>query len=359
MVISRTPYRISFFGGGTDYPAWYLSHGGSVLSTTIDKYCYISCRHLPPFFDIRYRVVYSKIELCNEIAEIVHPAVREAMKYLKVEQGIEIHHNGDLPARSGMGSSSAFMVGLLNGLYALKGQMPGKKRLALESIDIEQNIIGENVGSQDQFAVAHGGLNRIVFAPNGEITTHPITISRERMTELNGNLMLFFTGINRTASEVARSYLQDMDSKKRHLRIMGDLVDESISILSSDHSLDAFGELLHEAWETKRALSSLISNPYIESIYDQARRSGALGGKLLGAGGGGFMLLYVPVGRREEVRNALSRLIHVPFRFEFAGTQIIFLDQEQDYEKEENMYFFQDSHGFQELTKEGVVNERY
>lgn len=334
MIITRTPYRISFFGGGTDYPAWYRIHGGAVLSTTIDKYCYISCRHLPPFFDTAYRVVYSKIENCERVEHIVHPAVREGLKFMGINRGLEIHHDGDLPARSGMGSSSSFMVGLLHALHALKGQMPMKHQLAMESIHVEQNLIQEKVGSQDQASVAYGGLNHICFQPNGEIIVRPVTLSLERRAELRSHLMLFYTGIKRTASEVAASYVDTMDAQRRQLRIMKDLVDESLGLLGGNQSLSGFGELLHEAWIAKRALSPMVTNPRVEAIYNQAREAGALGGKLLGAGGGGFMLLFVEPSRQAEVRAALHSLIHVPFDFEFGGSQVIFFNPEPDYNAE-------------------------
>ena len=223
MIISRTPYRISFFGGGTDYPAWYRRHGGAVLATTIDKYCYLTVRYLPPFFEHRLRVVYSKIESVQQASEIVHPAVREVIRFLQVERGLEIHHDGDLPARSGMGSSSAFTVGLLNALYGLRGQMVSKHQLASESIHIEQEVLKENVGSQDQVLAAYGGLNHVVFLPNGEISVRPIPITAERIRELSAHLMLLYTGVKRTASDVANSYIQDLDGRRRQLRIMKDL----------------------------------------------------------------------------------------------------------------------------------------
>ena len=335
MIISRTPFRISFFGGGTDYPAWYREHGGAVLATTIDKYCYLSCRYLPPFFEHRIRIVYSKIENCHSVDEISHPAVREVLRYLKFERGVEIHHDGDLPARSGMGSSSAFTVGLLNALYALKGQMANKQQLANESIDVEQNWLRENVGSQDQVATAYGGLNHITFLPNGEISVRPVTITTERMRELSSHLMLFYTGLARTASTIAESYVNAVDSKKRQLRVLKDLVEESVTVLNSKRRIDSFGELLHEAWLAKRDLSSEISNAHVDEVYESARSAGALGGKLLGAGGGGFMLLFVPLENQEVVRQKLNRLICVPFEFEFSGSQIIFFDPEADYSAEE------------------------
>jgi D-glycero-alpha-D-manno-heptose-7-phosphate kinase len=331
MIISRTPYRISFFGGGTDYPAWYLKHGGTVLATGIDKYCYLTCRHLPPFFEHRIRVVYSKIECCQSPEEIVHPAVREVLRYLNIERGVSIQHDGDLPARSGMGSSSAFTVGLLNALYALKGQIPGEKQLAEHSIHIEQNVLKEVVGSQDQVMAAYGGFNQLTFHPNGEFTVRPLTISRERVADLNQHLMLFYTGIKRTASNVAGSYANDLDSKKRQLRIMKDLVEEGVSVLNSDQQIATFGELMHEAWLAKRSLSELVSNADVDDIYTQAREAGAIGGKLTGAGGGGFMLLFAPPDRQEAIKAKLARLIHVPFKFEFAGSRIIYFDPEVDY----------------------------
>lgn len=335
MIISRTPFRISFFGGGTDYPAWYREHGGAVLATTIDKYCYLSCRYLPPFFEHRIRIVYSKIENCQSVDEISHPSVREVLRYLKVERGVEIHHDGDLPARSGMGSSSAFTVGLLNALYALKGEMASKHQLAKESIDVEQNWLRENVGSQDQVATAYGGLNHIAFLPNGEISVHPVTIATERMLELGSHLMLFYTGIARTASTIAEDYINNVDAKKRQLRVLKDLVDESILVLNSARNLNTFGELLHEAWLAKRDLSSRVTNGHVDEIYDDARSAGAIGGKLLGAGGGGFMLIFAPPEAQLAVRQKLSKLICVPFNFEFSGSQIIFFDPEADYSAEE------------------------
>jgi D-glycero-alpha-D-manno-heptose-7-phosphate kinase len=332
MIITRTPYRISFFGGGTDYPAWYRQHGGAVLSTTIDKYCYISCRYLPPFFEQRYRLVYSKIENVMTIDEIVHPAVREGLRFFKQERGLEIHHDGDLPARSGMGSSSAFMVGLLHTLHALNGQMPGKKQLALEAIDVEQNMIHENVGSQDQIATAFGGFNHTVFHESGEFSVRPVTLTPARFAELNGSLMLFYTGIKRTASDVAASYTNDLGARKRQLRILKDLVDESITVLTQGHPMDDFGALLHESWLAKRSLSAAVSNAEVEAIYAKAQAAGALGGKLLGAGGGGFILFFVPADRQGEVFQALDGLVHVPFSFESTGSQVIFFEPEANHD---------------------------
>ncbi len=349
MIISRTPFRISFLGGGTDYPGWYRQHGGQVLSTTIDKYCYISCRHLPPFLEFRYRIAYSKIETCESIDQIAHPAVRAVLRHLKMERGVEIHHDADLPARSGMGSSSAFTVGLLHAMYALNGQMIGKHRLATEGIHIEQNVLKETVGSQDQVNVAYGGLNHIVFHTNDEITVRPITVSQERLRELNSHLMLFYTGIKRTASDVAASYVENIDEKRRQLRILSNFVNEGIEILGGKGSLKDFGELLHESWEMKRSLSAKVANADVDGIYAQARAAGALGGKVTGAGGGGFFLLFVPPDRHSDVISALNRLINVPFRFDSSGSQIIFWDPETDYALEERTRAGKPLEAFREL----------
>jgi D-glycero-alpha-D-manno-heptose-7-phosphate kinase len=350
MIISRTPFRISFFGGGTDYPDWYLKHGGAVLATTIDKYCYINCRYLPPFFEHRICIVYSKVEHCQTVDEIAHPAVREALRYLQIDRGVEIHHDADIPARSGVGSSSAFTVGLLNALYALKGQMVSKHRLAMESVHLEQDVLKETVGSQDQVLAAYGGVNHIVFHQNGEISVTPITVGPDRMKELASHLMLFYTGIKRTASTIARTFVPDIDDCRRQLRIMKDLVDESISIVTCGRDILEFGELLHEAWLAKRSLSADISNADVDALYDAARTSGAIGGKLIGAGGGGFFLLFVPPAKQRDVRDKLAGLIQVPFKFDFSGSQIIFCDREEDYVAAERVRAERPTRAFRELT---------
>lgn len=357
MIISRTPFRISFFGGGTDYPAWYRNYGGSVLATSINKYCYITCRHLPPFFDHRIRLVYSKTETCQTVDEITHPAVRQILRYMNINSGLEIHHDADLPARSGIGSSSSFSVGLLHALYALKGHMPNKKQLAEDSIYIEQESLKETVGSQDQVMAAHGGFNQITFLQSGEISVRPMTLPRDRLDELNSNLMLVFTGFTRTASEIAQTYVLDLEQKKQHLRLMGEMVNEGINILTNGDNLDSFGKLLHEAWCEKMALSPDISNTYINNIYDQARMAGALGGKLVGAGGGGFMLLFVPPSHRNAVGERLRKLLHVPFKFEFSGSQIIFFDPEEDYSELDREREWKTVDTFQEVVT-GKVKPR-
>lgn len=336
MIMSRTPFRVSFFGGGTDYPGWYLKHGGQVLSTAIDKYCYITVRHLPPFFEHRIRAVYSKIEMCHHYEELNHPAIRETLRFLKFERNLEIHHDGDLPARSGMGSSSSFTVGLLHALYALHGQMPTKEQLAKESIHIEQDLIKETVGSQDQCAAAYGGFNHIVFHKDGDIEVRPLTLSRQRMQELSDHLMLFYTGITRTASDVAQTYVENLGAKQALLRKMSSMVDDGIRVVQSNRCICGFGELLHDAWQAKRDLSANISNGVVDELYERARENGAIGGKLIGAGGGGFLMLFVPPSAQGRVRESLTELLHVPFEFSRNGSQIIFYEpQREDYRSAE------------------------
>jgi D-glycero-alpha-D-manno-heptose-7-phosphate kinase len=335
MIISRTPYRISFFGGGTDYPGWYRPHGGAVLAATIDKYSYLTCRYLPPFFEHRIRVVYRKIETCKTADEISHPVVREAIKLLDIERGVEIHHDGDLPARSGMGSSSAFTVGLLHVLHALRGEMTTKQQLALEAIALEQDVLKETVGSQDQTMAAYGGLRHVKFQPDGEIEAAPLILPPGRMAELKSHLMLVYTGIARTAADVAKTYVVEIEARRRQLRIMKEMVDEAIEILTGGVNLVAFGELLHESWLTKRSLSKMVSNDEVDSLYERALAAGAIGGKLTGAGGGGFLLLFVRPERRQDVLDALDGSIHVPFEFDTAGSQIIFYTPGVNYHEQE------------------------
>ncbi len=335
MIICRTPFRISFFGGGTDYPGWYRVHGGAVLAATIDKYCWLTCRHLPPFFDHKIRVVYRKIEIRKSADEIEHPVVRAALRHLQFDRGLELHHDGDLPARSGMGSSSAFTVGLLHALHTLRGEQRTRLQLAQESIAIEQNLLGETVGSQDQVLAAFGGLKYVQFHTDDRITVEPLPLPGVRVQELHNHLMLFYTGIARTASDVARSYARGIEGKRRQMEAMRETVEEAVDILLSGMNLRAFGELLHEAWQTKRTLSDLVSTPEIDALYDRARAAGAIGGKLTGAGGGGFLLLFVPPRKRRAVLEALGNLLHVPFAFENAGSQIIFNEPGVDYQEAE------------------------
>ncbi len=332
MIISRTPFRVSFFGGGTDYPAWYKENGGAVLSTAINKYCYITCRYLPPFHNFKHLVRYYKREEAQSVDEIQHPSVRECLKFLEFSQGVDIVHHADLPARSGLGSSSTFTVGLLHALYALKHEMPTKRQLAINAIDVEQNRIGESVGSQDQTAAAFGGLNRIEFGGQQEISVRPLIMPPERFDRLQEHSMIFFTGYSRTASDVAKDQIAQIPNKKPNLRKMMQLVDEAESLLlSKQDRLEDFGKLLHDQWMIKRGLSSRISTTEIDDIYETALRAGALGGKLLGAGNGGFMLLFVRPDQQERVKNALSKLLHVPTRFDTLGSQIIYYAQHDHY----------------------------
>jgi D-glycero-alpha-D-manno-heptose-7-phosphate kinase len=327
MIISRTPFRISFFGGGTDFPAWYKENGGAVLSTTIDKYCYISCRRLPPFFDYKHRIVYSKYEHINEIEEILHPAVRETFKFMNITDGLELHHDGDLPARTGLASSSSFTVGLLHALYALKGKIVTKKKLALDAIYVEQEMIRESVGSQDQVAVAFGGFNRIDFNGNHNIDVAPITIDRVNLQQFQDHLMLFFTGFSRLATEIEEEKIKQINKKKYELKTMYEMVDEAINILNGKGDLADFGRMLHESWELKKRLSDNVTTSRIDEIYRLALNNGAIGGKILGAGGGGFILFFVKPENRDRLQKALDFLLHVPFRFDTTGSQLIFYSE--------------------------------
>jgi len=324
MIITRTPFRVSFFGGGTDYPAWYQRHGGLVLATTIDKYCHITCRYLPPFFEHKYRIVYSKIENVRSISEIQHPAVKAVLDVYDCQDGLEIHHDGDLPARAGLGSSSSFTVGLINAVMALRGKYVSKEELASQAIHVEQNVIRENVGSQDQISAAFGGLNRIEFRQDGGFDVSPIVLPTERLAVLQSHLMLCFTGLSRIASEVAKSTIENLEKREKELRTMQGLVDRAISVLQSPTDpIEEFGKLLHENWMYKRQLSDRVSTSDIDDLYETTRRMGAIGGKLLGAGGGGFFLLFVRPEHQKEIREKLSRLVHVPFRFENAGSRVV------------------------------------
>jgi D-glycero-alpha-D-manno-heptose-7-phosphate kinase len=325
MIISRTPFRVSFFGGGTDYPAWYRENGGgAVLSTTIDKYCYISVRELPPFFDHRFRIVYSVVENVKEIDEIKHPAVRAVMQRLSVQKGLEIHHDGDLPARSGLGSSSSFTVGLISAINALEGRYSSKEALANEAIHVEQCMLREAVGVQDQISTAFGGFNHITFAADGSYHVNPMVLPSDRLEALQAHLMLVFTGVSRIAAEVAQTQIDNFKNRAAELRAVQQMVDQAISILtSSSTDVVEFGRLLHEGWVVKRTLSNRVSNAAVDEMYDAAIGAGAIGGKLLGAGGGGFMLLFVRPDDRARVVAALRGRIVVPVKFESSGSRIV------------------------------------
>jgi D-glycero-alpha-D-manno-heptose-7-phosphate kinase len=323
MVITKTPYRISFFGGGTDYPGWYKKFGGAVLASTIDKYCYITCRILPPFFEHKHRIVYSQIENVKNIYEIEHPAVKGVLDWMNVEQGLEIHHDGDLPARSGLGSSSAFTVGLINALKAMRGELISKHQLASDAIHIEQNLLKENVGSQDQISAAFGGLNKITFHKDHSFDVTPLTFSPARREELRSHLLLFFTGVSRIADRIAKSKIDNLVNRENELIRMGQMVDEAIAILLSKNSpIEEFGNLLDLSWKYKRSLSDKVSTPAIDDIYEAAKQAGAIGGKILGAGGGGFMLFFAKPEKHRDIRERLKDLVHVNFDFEGSGSRI-------------------------------------
>ncbi len=325
MIITRTPWRVSFFGGGTDYPAWYRENGGAVLATTINKYGYIICRQLTPFLNYNYNVVYSKLEKVKRICDIQHPSVRECLRYMKIKERIGVHYDADLPAQTGLGSSSSFTVGLLHALYAFKGSsMPTKRQLALDAMHLEQDVLKENVGSQDQVLAAFGGLNLIEFGGPSHIQVQPVTLKAQRLKSFQSHLMLFFTGFTRFASEIAAKQIANIPKRKREMRIMRELVGEGLNILNSNTSLSKFGKLLHESWQIKRTLSRKIATPLVDDIYSAALRAGALGGKLLGAGGGGFMLIFAKPEDQAKIKKKLKKFLCVPFRFEDCGSQIVF-----------------------------------
>lgn len=320
MIITKTPFRMSFFGGGTDMPDFFKEHGGAVISTTFDKYCYVNVRHLPRFFDYNTELAYSKMERVTNVEDIVHPAIREAMKYLDMHE-IRLTYEADLPARSGLGTSSSFAVGMLSAFYALKGKYADKKKLADDAIYLERTLCDEAGGWQDQIAASFGGLNRINFNAEG-YTVDPIIISPERKKQLNDNLLLFFTGFTHFSAEVQASN-KGVDKTKEKLEMLS-LVDQAQDILTDKTTdLDEFGRLLDLTWRLKRQTGAKISTNSIDELYERGIKAGALGGKLLGAGGGGFLLFYVNPEKRENVLREMSDLMYVPFEFENEGTRVI------------------------------------
>ena len=324
MIISRTPFRISLFGGGTDYPAWYSEHGGAVIGTTINKYCYISIRSLPPFFEHRHRIVYSQIELPSSVGEIEHPAVRAVLKEHNVEEGVEIQHHGDLPARSGMGSSSSFTVGLLHAVRAFRGQMSSPRWLAREAIRIEHDVIQEQVGAQDQIWAAYGGTNLITLYPDGKFHVRPIIISPERRKDLEMHMLLFFTGFSRVAGTIAAQEIPNLKRRAPELQSLIQMVHEAACILQDpNRHIREIGTMLQEAWQIKKQLADCVSNGAIDQIYAAAMNAGAAGGKLLGAGGGGFMLVLAEPRYHDRIRQALKGLIEVSFSTGSAGSSIV------------------------------------
>ena len=320
MIITKTPFRMSFFGGGTDMPAFFNEYGGAVISTTFDKYCYVNVRHLPRFFDYSTELSYSKTERVTDVNDIQHPAIREAMKFLDMHE-IRLTYEADLPARSGLGTSSSFAVGMLSAFYALKGKYADKNKLAKEAIYLERELCKEAGGWQDQIAASYGGLNRINFNADG-FTVDPIIISTERKREFNRNLMLFFTGFIHFSSEV-QATINVADKTKQRLEMLA-LVDEAQNILTDKNTdLNEFRRMLDTTWKLKRQTGAKVSTDSIDVLYDKGMKAGALGGKLLGAGGGGFLLFYVEPDKQKYVRDALADLMYVPFEFENGGTRVI------------------------------------
>ena len=330
MILIRTPLRVSFFGGGTDHPDWFIGTGsGAVLSTSITKYIYLQLRRLPSIFPFNYRVVWREVEQVSEISEIKHPVVRAVLSHYGADDecGYEVVYNADLPARSGLGSSSAFTVACLQAYHVNCGRYVAQRDLAREAIFVEQSLLKEPVGCQDQVAVAHGGLNRIDFRPEGGYDISPVAISAERRLRLQDSLMMFFTGFTRNAGDVEKAKKANFAQKYAELNRMYEMVGEGVRILEDrSFSIDDFGSLLHEAWTLKRSLASAVSSSAIDDLYARARGAGAIGGKLLGAGGGGFMLFFVPPSRQENVKAALAEFVHVPLNLEQGGSRVVMYD---------------------------------
>ena len=336
MVITRTPFRMSFFGGRTDFPGYFKEYGGSVLSTSFDKYCYVTVKHLPQFFDYKNQVTYSKIERCKSVDSIEHPAVRNAMKYLNMDE-IIMSYDADLPGRSGLGTSSSFAVGMLEAFHALKGEYVDKRKLAEEAIYLERNLCGESGGWQDQIAASFGGLNRIDFTDDS-FTVNPVVIDRQRRNLLNDSLMLFFTGFTRFSSDVSKKQTRAIKEKLSELSEMRQLVFQAEKILTDKNSdLNEFGRLLDYTWKLKRGITSEISTDSIDSFYKKGLDAGALGGKLLGAGGGGYLLFFVERDKQQSVKEALSELTYVPFHFESDGTKVLYYKSEDFFKEAKNV----------------------
>lgn len=328
MIISRTPFRISFFGGGTDYPEWYNQEMGQVLSVAINKYCYISIRALPPFFKYKYRFRYFKNEEINDLNKIEHPSIRETLKFLNFNKGIELVHSGDLPAMSGLGSSSSFTVGLLNALYSYSNKKKTKRQIANDAIEIEQNLIQENVGSQDQVAASFGGLNKIIFKNRSDIIIEPLTISSKAIRDLQDHIVLIFTGFSRIASNIAKEQIQNISKYKSEYREMVKIVDEA-EILLYENNIHDFGKLLIDQWNIKKKLSKSISTSKLDLIYDHGIKNGASGGKLLGAGGGGFILFLVEPDKQQNFIKSFDNFLNIPIEFDMLGSQIIYFTKEE------------------------------
>jgi D-glycero-alpha-D-manno-heptose-7-phosphate kinase len=325
MVITRTPFRVSFFGGGTDYPAWFRKHGGLVVGTTFQRYCYISCRHLPPFFEHKTRIVYSLMEEVDDPSQIKHPAIRGCLSYLNINDGLEIHHDGDLPARSGLGSSSSFTVGLLLSLNALRHQMPTKKTLADTAIKIEQDVIKENVGVQDQILAAFGGMQMIHISPNGEYEVRPMILPPDYLKKFEDHILLGFTGLTRFSTNVAGKHIASIENGTSSMEEIHSLARQGIEALSAQADFSEIGRLLEDGWHIKKSNADGVSNKDMDDLYQTARKAGAFGGKLLGAGGGGFFMFLAPPETHKKIKNALSKIkVWVPFKFDTTGAQVIF-----------------------------------
>ena len=322
MIITKTPFRMSFFGGGTDMESFFMENGWAVLSTTFDKYCYVNVRHLPRFFDYSTELSYAKIERVTDVNDIQHPAIREAMKMLDMHE-IRLTYEANLPARSGLGTSSSFAVGMINAFYALKGKYADKKKLADAAIYLERELCKEAGGWQDQIAASYGGFNRINFNSDG-YEVLPLIINPERKRQLNNNLMMFFTGFTRFSSDVQKANASNKADKVNQLKEMLALVDEAEKVLVDKQSdLDEFGRLLDHTWRIKRKTGNTVSTNSIDELYDKGLKAGALGGKLLGAGGGGFLVFYVEPDKQEKVKKAMEDLLYIPFEFEDGGTRVI------------------------------------
>ncbi len=328
MIITKTPVRVSFFGGGTDFPEFFNRHGGAVLSTTIDKFCYLTVSPLSDFFDYRIKVAYSRAELVNEVSEIRHPAVRACLESFGIGSNIEINYFSDLPARTGLGTSSSFVVGLLNALHAFNGKRVSAESLATEAVRIEREMIGENVGLQDQYAAACGGFNYIEFKSPGEVHLEKIVCPADRFRLLEENLVMFYTGIQRDSDGIQKKHVARLENNTESLLALAGLAARGREILvSPEEDIRQFGELLDRGWQLKRGLNREVSSSAIDVFYEKARAAGAVGGKLLGAGGGGFLLLFVPAENQEQVRRSLDPLLEVKFQFEKRGSRVIFFDQ--------------------------------
>tara|TARA_Y100000739_G_C20588760_1_gene456773 strand:- start:607 stop:1602 length:996 start_codon:yes stop_codon:yes gene_type:complete len=331
MLIIRTPLRISFFGGGTDYPSWFNQDEGSVINASINRYSYITSRWLPPFFEYKHRIRYYEKEETQTLDEIKHPSIRECAKFLEINKGIEIVHNSDLPSRTGLGSSSSFTVGMLHSLYTLKNIIPTKRELAEKAIHIEQNVIKEAVGSQDQVAAAFGGFNLINFKPKNNFDVTPIIINEKRLNQLQEKLLLCFTGFTRNAHDIASKQIELTSQNSNELKKINLLCQKAFNlIIDEKKSINDFGYLLNEQWEIKRSLTKHITKPYIDEIYKTGLQNGAIGGKLLGAGGGGFMLFFANKDRHKEIKHALKKYMFVPFQFEFTGSKLVYFSHSHE-----------------------------